>query len=340
MRSFLSKIIGFTTLIVVLLVGINLGFQNSNSHDHAWGNPLFRLKVKDSQSHQSINTFFLGSSHFYRHIDPILFDSLSANTQSYNLSVQGLATPENYYLFEKLLEDEDFRPQNVFLTLSSLQATAPENFYTDRSVYFLDRSQVFNAINIIIGENHTLVTKAFRISSVVSNFVYRTLGLPALRNSLKGTVQPKNTQFSERKGFLSLDDEISEENKNRRIHFEKNYQKLDQRRKNALAQFSAEHKKTPINQAHLIKAQQLLKVADKKGIQLFYIITPRRKTYQGVIPLLSKLPKNRIINLANPEFHPEFYEVDNSFDIGHLNKKGAKIFTERLVEEYLKIKSK
>ena len=41
------------------------------------------------------------------------------------------------------------------------------------------------------------------------------------------------------------------------------------------------------------------------------------------------------LDLGDPREHPEFYEIENSVDPGHLNSQGAAIFTRRLAEEFI-----
>jgi hypothetical protein len=57
------------------------------------------------------------------------------------------------------------------------------------------------------------------------------------------------------------------------------------------------------------------------------------KSYKKLLPILSLISKNHVIDLANPDKFPEFYEEENSFDVGHLNGMGAELMTQALVSQ-------
>ena len=73
----------------------------------------------------------------------------------------------------------------------------------------------------------------------------------------------------------------------------------------------------------------------KKGIQVFFVLPPKLETYTFATHLVNNLPENSVIDLANADKHPEFYSVENSKDYGHLNTRGAKLYTQKLASEFL-----
>jgi len=337
MSDFLKRIGLFTLLIILMTMVIEKVFSISSFTDYHWGNPLYAEKISDSENHVYLDVFFLGSSQFYRHINPIEFDQIT-NSKSYNLGVQGLATPENYFLFQKMLEEESI-PSNstVFIALSGLQSIAPANFYSKRSTYFLNAGILNSCIRIILKEPHSYKTKIFRSYSFLANYTYKTLGLPRFRHWLSGAKYRGTRNFTEKKGFLALDDDEDDEFINRKNAFQNKQSELDKRRGIAANAFQTASKKGNSNKAHLQKIRSLIEQAKEKNINLYFVITPRKKSYLEIINLSKNLPKDLVINLADPSVYPEFYSIENSFDIGHLNKKGARLFTQRLAEEYLKL---
>ena len=338
MNQFLKKIGLFSLLALFVAILIQGGFSLTGLTKYHWGNPFYAKKISDLKNHQNTNVFFIGSSQFYRHINPIEFDQIT-NSESYNLGVQGLATPENYYLFEKMLEEENIAPNStIFLALSGIQSIAPSNFYSERSTYFLNWKIFSSSIRIIFDESRPLKTQIFRIYSFVVNYIYKHLGLPVVRNWLSGFEYQGNNEFVKNKGFLALDDDLEEEYINRGLAFQKMQSPLKSRIEITSNEFKNQTKKGLSNEAHIEKLFSLIQQANEKNINLYFVITPRKKNYKDILPLIKDLPKNFIINLANPFTYPEFYSTENSFDIGHLNKKGAQLFTKKLAEEYLKIK--
>ena len=256
MNSFLKKIGCFSVLIVLGAVLIEIGFSLTNFSEYHWGNPFYAEKIADLKGHENLNVFFLGSSQFYRHINPIEFDQIT-NSKSYNLGVQGLATPENYYLFEKMLSKENI-PSNstVFLALSGIQSIAPSNFYSKRSTYFLNWGIVNSSVRIILDESRPLRTKIFRLYSFLANYSYKFLGLPRLRSWLSGFQYQGGNEFTKKKGFLALDDDLQDEFIDRNIDFQKKKKPLKKRLENTFKDF--QNQKSVSNKAHIQKIRSLL----------------------------------------------------------------------------------
>ena len=53
-----------------------------------------------------------------------------------------------------------------------------------------------------------------------------------------------------------------------------------------------------------------------------------------MVALFYSLPETNRIDLANPFEHPEFYQLENRWDEGHLNDAGAKIYTQKLATAF------
>ncbi len=339
MKEFIKKLSLFTLCLVTLLIGFHVLVSSLNLYPYTWGNPLYQEKLVDLEKHGNVNTYFIGSSHFYRQIIPDQFD-LAVNKKSYNLGVQGLATPENYYLLENLLDAGTVTDATIFLALSDLQSIAPKNFYTSRSTYFINTKILKESLAIISNEtNFSFLTKSFRTFSFLGNYLYNTLGLAGLRAYLR-KADDVESSFLKSRGFLALDDDVSDEVQNRATSFKNELDRFNSRVEKTKRSYSNfEPNSTKYNRPHIDYLNSLIKKAGELGNDLVFIITPRKDNYSNVLNLAAALPKNSVIDLANPIKYPEFYAFENSFDIGHLNKKGAIIFTEALAKEYLKIKN-
>ncbi len=316
-------------------------FTKNQSFNYAWGNPLFFAKLQDIESRKNINTVFLGSSHFYRQIDPMLFDSItkvnSIPTNSYNVGVPGLANPENYYLLENLLNQRNLSIKNLVIVLSQLQGIELDNFFKPRSTYFLNSKNLLFAIEVAWNERGSFLTKTSRIASFILNYLFNKLGLSSGKAQMMKAQEFLDSQLvaSFNNGFLPLDDELSKENLDRLNEFQKDPKQLERREKNAINDFLDDSTNKNLNHSHLNRILNLLKKCEKKRVKLFFVIPPRMNDYSDVLAIQKKMPENCIIEMANPMKYPEFYNVENSFDIGHLNKQGAAIFTRILAEKFV-----
>jgi hypothetical protein len=63
----------------------------------------------------------------------------------------------------------------------------------------------------------------------------------------------------------------------------------------------------------------------------------KRKTYVELLPVFNQIDARHRIDLANPFTYPEFYSLDNTYDITHFNNKGAALFTEKMAEEFKRL---
>jgi hypothetical protein len=66
-------------------------------------------------------------------------------------------------------------------------------------------------------------------------------------------------------------------------------------------------------------------------IRVIYILPPKRSTY-AELNAFRRLPRDLAIDMGDPVSYPEFHLVKYRFDIGHLNEKGAELYTRVLAE--------
>ena len=88
------------------------------------------------------------------------------------------------------------------------------------------------------------------------------------------------------------------------------------------------------NPIFLEYANKMINLAEKKGINLFFVLTPRNDDPDTVFTFYMLDPAYRI-DLNDPSRYPEFYTKKYSWDMGHLNRIGAYVFTKRLSLQFL-----
>jgi len=91
-----------------------------------------------------------------------------------------------------------------------------------------------------------------------------------------------------------------------------------------------------LNKTHLNELKEIIRKSEEKGISVIFIIPPRLKDYSEIHILKKYLPQGTIIDISNAKKYPELYMTDYTFDIGHLNDKGAEFFTKYITEEFTK----
>jgi len=223
--------------------------------------------------------------------------------------------------------------KNVFIELQSLNNTSLNNSLTKRGSYWCNSDYYLYTIKYIYQHERGIRGK-------VKNSLRYTV---CFLNNF-ATVYPKidadtNYTKSLKDGYLSLGDDFNiyqnpDLDKRRRDLLE-NYDELATRSSYANTEALTEFRSGKKINALVQKIDAMLDLSQESGISLYFIIPPRQETstYRELMPLVDIYPNN-IINLADSEKYSEFYDKDYSFDIGHLNDLGARIFTEYIFQEY------
>jgi len=317
-----------------------------NPKEFSYGNWLLTEKYHQLEDQSDVNTLFLGSSIVYRSVNCEQLDIASKEIQlnSFNMGAPGCTNIEQYYIYEKILEETDLKFKYAFLDLNRLRLTNEENLFTLRTIYWLNLENVQFYIKQLYEEEHITNVKYYQVGSVLLNYAYKILSLKDFRN----LVIDDKDDFSKplpnmKNGFLALEDEVTDSITNaslqvRRNRLIKNPNFLLERVEEVKNAYNKDSYKTYISQSHLDKMRTLIKLSEAKGIKLLFIIYPRlgfyeqskvSESYCELLALKEQLPKH-IIDLGNPVEYPQLYTIDNSFDYIHLNKKGATILTNEL----------
>ena len=88
---------------------------------------------------------------------------------------------------------------------------------------------------------------------------------------------------------------------------------------------------------NLDKIQQITEESKHKGIHVFWVIPPRLVEYSEILPIADQLPPEHVIDVSDFNEYSEFYNIDYSHDRGHLNKKGAILFSEIVAQKSLEL---
>jgi hypothetical protein len=339
MKKFIKNSITFL-LFLVLILGIKKVIT-----PYYMGNNLFNSKLNYynfNYNNEKYNTVFFGSSRIYRHINPILLDSLLylQNLKSFNFATPGAFNPESYFLYENFIDNltnNDIK--YAFLELQELNYISEKNLQTTKANYWNDLHFLNYSYNYILASKNSKSLKCKYIFNYTVSYIYSFLDFKILENKFK----LKDIKHIGLNGFYPLDKELidSKNNEglsNRYITFNSDTTVLNKRI------LEAQNSKkilnnNDINQYHLEYLISLINKSNKKDIKLIFILPPRlsKNDYLQLIPLANSLPQKNIIKLNDPEKYKVLYMAEYSFDIGHLNSKGANFFTKYLADELAQI---
>jgi len=332
----------FAGMIMAFNLVMNFLFQhNFNDRYHQ------KISFVQHKKRGTYNTFFIGSSRTYRHVIPALFDSLTSASEqhhSFNLGSPATFVPQTFYLLEELLSDRflpEDGPVTVFLEMMHPADFTMTNLFTQQSYYWCNWKNLSFLYTYQAAKSKSFMEKAEVISrSFTSGFLHH-FGFNFLPSHAELDV---NWLGPLRDGYLSLEEE------QRSYHGKPN--EMDQRRKAFLADPDSLDKRAvnartayrrqvisvkPGYSILLQKMQDLIQEAQLKNVRLIFLIPPRLGTpdYDELLYIKSRLPEKNDIELGDPDKYPDFYNKELSFDIGHLNAKGAALYTAALANAYL-----
>ena len=250
--------------------------------------------------------------------------------------------PESYYLYEKLLQEEN--PDHlsfVFIELQPLVDIEEKNIKTDQSYYWMNVNDLSYAVSYSISSNYSIEKKTGIIKDYLLSYIYRVLFNSKVLLSSNNDIG--NQEIIGKEGYYSLDAHVksvgnSSGLKKRLDTFFADPTELFNRISYTNDQFAIIDHSEHLNQTHLKKIESLIDQSNDLGIHLVFIIPPRlHQHYEELLALKSQLPPEHIIEIANPQKYPEMYDLEFSFDAGHLNEAGAAIFTDYVSDQLLKI---
>jgi len=205
--------------------------------------------------------------------------------------------------------------------------------HEERTIYYQNPREVVFALNAIWSredmsfQNKIGPTSRYLISGLENLINIGQYGKELLRRD-------STSEFfvgPARDGFLSLDEDMASNpdqlvrlNQEQRMNnLEKDIEVIERRA------LESEHTDLGFESCSLPechRVQELIDKADEKNIQLIFLLPPRNVS-PHLIQIFQSIPHQHRIDLSSSITYPQFYAIQNSFDIGHLNEKGSELFT-------------
>ena len=357
MKRKLLKFIGsaFVIFVVILMANqILFHFVFKKYTSYYWGEEKFKISLEYlKRTEQNFNTYFIGSSSTYRHIDPDLFDKLadtSLNISSFNLGVNALSPPESYFFYRNFIEEDFIKPKYVLIELRDVHRINHQNYGTLKVRYWYNLENWWFTMRAIFHSN-TPIHRKFR-KYLNHNFCcllkLLNVGMIGEIDAVKKQRATDNFDFEKlgvgRNGYYSFEDQTATSSdssyiellKFRRREFLKDSAIMQRSKNLSIRKHEQALKKPAFNKMQYETILDLIEHSKSKGIQLIFLFSPRAMPYQfdEIIPLYNQLPDAHKIGLANGGEYPELYDSRTSFDVGHMNKAGSQIYTRLLAEKF------
>ncbi len=330
MRKFLSAFISICTIVIALNILLGIIYP------YYIGEIIYPYKNKYLEKNiNSYNSVVFGSSRMWRQFDTHIFDSVLSDDKlfTYNMATGGTFNPEAYYLYKKFISELD--SGQIKLAIIELQAFTPiadENIKTVKGNYWLNTQMLKYCINYINGNQDDSIVFDLK-SKYIQAYLYNLNNFSKLKNWFSLLISDKSF-FVENNGHSTFEDQIVRGGvkslRNRNNEFLDDTTVLTERI--SAASNLDLYKNYTLNNVHLDILLDMINLSAAKGIKVIFILPPRltSESYKELMPVFMKLSDSDIINLASYNEFSDFYTVENSFDIGHLNKDGAYRFTKEV----------
>jgi len=331
-------------LILIFLAALAGGVTWLGSLDPFGEVPMVREKWAYWQQHkEEFDTVFIGTSRTHRGIVPAVFDELNAKagvpTHSFNFGIDGMFPPEDAYVAEAILRDPPKKLKWVILELGvflgDFEGRPPKSV---RSVYWHDWPRTWlvmrnnlwpkkrpvkwqkwfeakpgEASDADVAMTHLEVwlTKTLNIGRGANLWRARAFGRPE-----EDTLGPHKEGFQPTSGDGVMRGDV-----------------LKIWREKFAERQQTPGRITPMRPYTQESLDRVLSFVRRCGAQGIVLIAPTTGELRGYPDKASKVP---VFDFCDLQKYAELFVEDVRTDTGHVNVRGADLYTRRVSEEFLK----
>lgn len=309
-----------------------------------WGDPALGEKVEAAT--RGYDHVFVGSSRTFRQLDPALFDRAMAakgmRTRSFNMGRPGLVAPDLYLVLEDLMQRSP-RGTSFIVEFSPLLRMEREHLKDRRFWYSLDPAiaarLVAHTLRLPLAPSKMADNLGNLLTAAVRSWFMIGLGAGS------GTTVPENSfaylMGANGLGHRTMEDEVDLPGGQtfllqRRAELLADTMQLRARADFILKRASAADNGLPATY-HAQWLERLRRGAKERGHELVFVLPPLLTSdVEDIDATSATLPTEELIDLRDPERFPEFYTMAFTFDVGHLNKRGAALYTNALADAFVR----
>jgi hypothetical protein len=260
----------------------------------------------------------VGNSHVYRHVVPEVLEQELARHgvpgRTYNLGAPSMSFDELVHQVRAIAAAKPARLRVVLIGLTVDLEFASQT------------PDVFQLLVGALSPDGSLEYSGRALQYDLHRFANRGEGPEILRRGrrwlLAGASPPALTQD----GYIALDDEVEPSYAARSNHFQ---QSLD-----GYAEYVAELARdagplAPYSPRQAALMQQVTRMVREAGAEPVFLMPPVFRQAR----FFSEPEGHRLLRYDDPALHPEFFEVADRFDNGHLNRNGAEILTRQIARD-------
>ncbi len=315
MNKIYFRILIFLALIFVINFFIKENLQSALSI-----NTMPELKVKfEAINKENFNTILLGSSRTYTSINPIDFDSLIVDNQyinCYNFGISAMFFPNSFYIASEILKVKGIKKPKILLV---------ELSYDERFLV--------SDLNSLINEPYYDFFKNF---SIIELYQFLRIRLKTSHEWLHGSF-PELKHMTE-DGFITMD-ERSKYFPEHILQHEFYLKYKTQNSKNYDPRIFVNYKSNSLEYRTLmIYLNKLIEICKVNNVKIFFYLPNRISTENRriLIPAYNELPDSLKFNPNTNPYFGQLMQPEFTWDLSHLNEKGANIYSKIFAEEFQK----
>jgi hypothetical protein len=278
------------------------------------------------------NTVFFGSSLTYRHVNPRIVDERLSrwSVRSFNFGSIATLNPESLYLYEDFLAHGPPRSAvaYAFVELTVFSPIFHHNQYLPRSYYYLN------------GKYLRLVLHYCASRTDIGWIGKLKMALPFIQGYFLKHFLFKKPEIAKspgpaclgpgKDGFYAADDELRETRSRAMLRNRREFLRHAAAWRKRRPDPGTRYPPSSFDPAYLEFLEGMIAESRRKGVELFFVIPPRKADNALFYPLKKWRESGRVIDLRD---RSEFYSLDMSFDGNHLNRAGADAFSACLADE-------
>ncbi len=313
--------------------------------------PVLSDKMHYFQEHKNeFDVIFIGSSHIYRDINPIIFDTelskYNFKYKSFNFGVSSMNLIEQRFLLKNILNEKPKNLKYVFVEPLLNLNLSSKNLGTTRVTYFSNWENTLFAIKYTLKSQIRLDSKINQISTFILAFMRHFFNVGSLStsifdatNSLKETGELKLSYFNQQ-GFFALDDEKDESLEQNRQNFLNTFDTYKYLLTQNYSVKKSRKRLLPLIQSNVLK--EIQEDIKNTNAQVVFTITPGftniNQASQTADTFHTKLGSFTLFNYYQSQGNDfkEIYQQQYWFDTFHLNRAGAKMFSARIAKDFTK----
>lgn len=294
------------------------------------------------QTHKDdYDALFFGSSRVYSHVAPDVFDATAkANgvaLSSYNFGIPAMRAIDSAVLLQQVLANPPKNLKWVFFESTLDKGYEPfANARTRRSLYWHTWKNTAFAARYILTSDESWPSKVVLVSSHLLPFLYQQLNVGRMFNQvLPSDFLPEEQQaiadFTQAKGYYGLSDQADPT----RQAFLQNQPDYQAKVTALTVSESATAPQAPYlsaNKQNLI--DQVSEAIRAAGAEPIFIESPTLNPANDFRSAQQLGLIQHLLSYKNPSQFPQFYSLNNRYDVEHLNQPGSKIFTQQLAKDF------